>query len=178
MDKSGGSPDITPGKERPSAPHTPQAFQYGGNMKQPEEVTLARIRAVADICMDDTVSEKIQELRLAGQQAVYPYVQGLYEGYIRTDVVMAVVEGKLEFMRRAKSKGEVKRILSPPKIHYNGNEIWAEKEFYIPEEEMLMWSQASFLAPLNKVGSRRYFKLFREHFGDAICDEMDLPKDE
>lgn len=145
-------------------------------MKQPEEVTFARLRAVALICEETEVSEKLRELRLAGQRAVFPYVQKLYEGYIRTDVLMAVVDAKLEFMCKAKSKKDVDRILSPPKIHYDGREIRADPEFYVPAEEMLIWMETSFRAPLNDAGYKRYMKLFRDFFGDEMCDELGIPK--
>ncbi len=147
-------------------------------MSQPEEVTFARLRAVVTICEETGVPEKLRELRLAGQRAVYPYVQKICEdsSYIRGDVIMSIVEAKLGFMCTAKSKKDVERILSPPKIHYDGRGIWAEPEFYVPAEEMLIWSETSFLAPLNDVGYRRYMKLFRDFFGDEVCDEMGIPK--
>ena len=145
-------------------------------MKQPEEVTFARLRAVVIICEETGVPEKIRELRLAGQRVVFHYVQKLYEGYIRTDVLMAIVEAKLEFLCTARSKKEVDRILSPPRIHYDGREIKANPEFYIPAEEMLIWMETSFRVPLNDVGYKRYMKLFRDFFGDDMCDELGIPK--
>lgn len=145
-------------------------------MSQPEEVTFARLRAVVTICEETGISEKLRELRLAGQRMVYPYVQKLHDGFIRMDVIMTIVEAKLGFMCTAKSKKDVERILSPPKIHYDGRGVWAEPEFYVPAEEMLIWSETSFIAPLNDAGYRRYMKLFRDFFGDEVCDEMGIPK--
>lgn len=146
-------------------------------MTQPEEVTAALLCAIADIYEDDSVSEKLKELRLSGVREVYPYIQNLHEGYIRTDVIVTIVTAKLDFLRKAKSKAEVRKILSPPKVHYNGQEVVpTETKYHIPAEEMLIWSETSFPAPLNEAGRQRYFKLFRDYFGDELADSIGLPQ--
>lgn len=147
-------------------------------MTQPEGVTSALLHAIAEICEDKTVSEKLRELRLAAVREVYPYVQSLHEGTVRTDVILTIVMAKLDFLRKAKSKTEVQKILSPPKVHYNGREVVpTDPKYHIPAEEMLIWSETSFLAPLNEAGSRRYFQLVRDYFGDELADSIGLPRE-
>lgn len=147
-------------------------------MTQPEEVTAALLHAIAEICEDNSVSEQVQTLRLAAVRKVYPYVQTLHEGTVRTDVILTIVMAKLDFLRKAKSKTEVQKILSPPKVHYNGREVVpTDPKYHIPAEEMLIWSEISFFAPLNEAGSRRYFQLFRDYFGDELADSIGLPQE-
>ena len=62
-------------------------------MTQPEEVTAALLHAIAEICEDNSVSEQVQTLRLAAVRKVYPYVQTLHEGTVRTDVILTIFEG-------------------------------------------------------------------------------------
>lgn len=144
-------------------------------MTQPEEVTLAHLRFIIDVCEDSSVPEKVRELRLAAGREVFPYVRKLCEDYIRMDVILAIVEGKFDFLRKATSKTEVLKILSPPKVHFNGREVVPnDPEYHIPAEEMVIWSETSFLAPLNEYGFRRYMKLVKEYFGEEVAKEIGI----
>ena len=142
-------------------------------MTQPEEVTMAHLRFLVDVCEDSSASEKLRNLRLAAGREVFPYVQQLYEGFIRTDVILAIVKGKFGFLRKARSVAEVRKILSPPKVHFNGREVVPDDPTYhIPAEEMLIWSETSFIAPLSEYGYKRYMKLVREFFGEEVYKKI------
>jgi len=56
--------------------------------------------------------------------------------------------------------------LTPPKPHYNGNEIVAIGKYHIPEEELIIWSHTSLKAPLNRHGFERMMELMKQIFPD------------
>ena len=72
---------------------------------------------------------------------------------------------KLDFIKEAKTKGDIKEILNASPIISYGSEV-REGKFYIIEEELVMWSLISFQGPLNSVGYERYMKVFKEYFGE------------
>ena len=76
---------------------------------------------------------------------------------------------KLDFIKEAKTKGDIKEILNSSPIISYGSEV-REGKFYIIEEELVMWSLTSFQGPLNSVGYERYMKVFKEYFGENILD--------
>lgn len=44
----------------------------------------------------------------------------------------------------------------------------------IPEEEMLMWSEASLKAPLNSEATNRYLSLAKSFFGEKVFEECGI----
>lgn len=74
---------------------------------------------------------------------------------------------KLDYLKNAKTKADIKDILRGECISDNGYEI-VEGKFYIIEEELLMWSITSLTAPLNSKGHDRYMKVFKEYFGEDL----------
>lgn len=53
------------------------------------------------------------------------------------------------------------KILKPQFPYYNGNRFVPDK-YSVPEEELICWSEASMIAPLNDVAFQRYMELFRD----------------
>ena len=82
-------------------------------------------------------------------------------------LITAIYQKKTAFIQAAKTKTELKEILKPPAIKYNGNEIIAANKYNIPEEELIVWSMTSLRAPLTAAGFDRYMKLFKEILPEA-----------
>ena len=81
-------------------------------------------------------------------------------------LVAPIIRKKIEFIKGSTKASELKEILQPPKVHYNGNEICAVGPYAIPEEELIMWALISPHTMLIEPAVGRYRKLFREVFPD------------
>ena len=73
-----------------------------------------------------------------------------------------IAEKKVAFIKDAKTKTALSEILKPPKPRYDGNKVQCFGEYHIPEEELLIWSLTSLLAPLNDMGANRMFELMKQ----------------
>ena len=79
-----------------------------------------------------------------------------------------ILKGKLEQIKKAESKQNLKEILAPPKLRYDGNKLAPENKWVLPEEELLMWSKASLCVPLSQEGFERYMEVFKQVFPDKF----------
>jgi hypothetical protein len=79
-------------------------------------------------------------------------------------IIKPIAEKKLAFIKTATTKAELKEILEPTHIYYDGNEIQAKGKFSVPEEELIQWSMASLRAPLNSTATRRMTELMEQVF--------------
>ena len=89
------------------------------------------------------------------------------EGFL-PELIIEICRKKAEFIKEAKTKHEIKMILKPLNLRYNGNEILPANEYCIPEEEIIFWSMTSLLSPLTAAGQKRYEKLFKQLFPDKM----------
>lgn len=80
---------------------------------------------------------------------------------------LIVLYKKIEQIMKAETADDLKLILKPPSVHYNGAEVIPANKWVLPEEELIMWSNVSLMAPLNKEGLNRYMKLFKEIFPEG-----------
>jgi len=87
------------------------------------------------------------------------------EGF-RGELLEAITSKKTDFICEAKSKGDLKEIFEPPKIHYDYNKIHPVGKYHIPEEELIYWSFTSLRAPLVSYGFERYMEVFKQVFPD------------
>lgn len=88
-------------------------------------------------------------------------------GYMGDGIIfwlpLRILFKKCSMIEQAKTKKELTEIakLSLP----NGSHgSFREGPYHVPEEELLLWSRASFEAPLNQHGYKRYMELFARFF--------------
>lgn len=75
-----------------------------------------------------------------------------------------LVSKKLLHIKEAETIKDMALIMGNPEITNNGCEILPKNKWVIPEEELMLWSKTSLVAPLNDMGFKRYMKLFEELF--------------
>lgn len=107
--------------------------------------------------------DKLAGERLAAAAKVMQYARIYQEDGILIWLVDRVLEKKLGWIKAAHTKAELAEIVKPSVPHYTGGGF-SEGKYHVREEEMLLWSQASLQAPLNRIGYERYMELFREFF--------------
>ncbi len=119
-------------------------------------------KSIAELFLDEReekgniLNERLCALRNLHQIA-YSYQK---EGFL-PELVEAFFVKKAGFICKAKSKAELTEILKPSQPHFNGNHIVPDNSiYYSEEEELLLWSRTSLLAPLIDVGYERYKELF------------------
>jgi hypothetical protein len=88
-------------------------------------------------------------------------------------VIRPIIMKKIEFIKAAESKAQLKEILQPPKVRYFGGEVRPVGPYAIPEEELILWSRTSVEAggPLIAPAANRYRMLFRQVFPE-LADEF------
>jgi hypothetical protein len=107
---------------------------------------------------------KLLPERMAALIELGALMRGYQKEFLNNELVLTICEKKIEFILQAETKSNLKEILSPPKVHYNGNEVVPISKYHIVEEELLIWSMTSLWCggPLNDAGFKRYMKLFSE----------------
>ena len=127
------------------------------------EYELILLKLFAEIIVDETISDKVRELRFNALRML----QGQLNYYKNLDYMDRLIDGiakkKTELIMKAKTKTAMERIINPKAPYYNG-ETFVSDEHLTPEEELIAWSQASFQAPLSSVGYQRYKELFIQLF--------------
>ena len=83
-------------------------------------------------------------------------------GFLKS-LIYEIALKKINFLMNVKTKSEVKEILRPSAPVYNGNGFVSGGVFHIEEEELLLWSITSLMAPLNHEGFLRYQQLFHKY---------------
>jgi len=86
------------------------------------------------------------------------------EGIAEDIIIYPIIMKKIEFIKAATTESEIREIVQPPKIEYDGNKFYAVGPYVIPEEELILWSHTSAHAPLIESANKRYLKVFREVF--------------
>lgn len=107
--------------------------------------------------------ENKKEYVIAAIWSLMKYIQKFYEkGYLES-IVYQIALKKINFLMDAKTRSEVKEILRPSAPIYNGNGFIPNGIFHVEEEELLLWSEASLMAPLKNEGCLRYQYLFQKY---------------
>ena len=117
---------------------------------------------------DKLTSERVKALCMLRTKCI-----AYQKEFNNNPLILDICAKKIDFILKAKSKSELKEILSHPKVHYNGNVVIHSGRFNVEEEELLIWSLTSLWAggPLNSAGFKRYMKLFKQfypEFADQI----------
>lgn len=115
-------------------------------MKDKEKLELKKIKALFDI-REQNVKYK--------------------QRYFDEKVVNSILKKKTKLIEDAKTCEEIDRIMKGP-IPFDDSGIT------IPEEEMLMWSEASLRAPLNSEATNRYLSLAKSFFGEKVFKECGI----
>lgn len=109
-------------------------------------------------------SEKLLLKKLAAYWTVRSVCEKYLEKQIREDLVLRILEKKLELVSEAKTADEVEQILQQPRPRYSYG-IWDESSLCIPEEELAWWSIVSANNVLRPEAQERFQKLFAQVVG-------------
>lgn len=117
--------------------------------------------------------DKLLWEKLTALLQLIPIVKGLQkEGLSEDRIIKPITLKKIEFIKAASTKAQLKEILSPPKVQYQGDgKIRAVGPYAIPEEEIIIWMNTSYRGPLLNEGYQRYMELFEQIYPE-YADEL------
>jgi len=126
---------------------------------------------VAELITQEGGLNAVQELRLDALKRLMQYLNYYKKlGYVER-ILYGLAEKKGRMIMQISSKTEMEKLLKPHPPHFNGNEFIPDK-YYVPEEELICWSETSLRAPLNDAGSKRYRQVFSEVLPDVYASIM------
>mgnify|MGYP003623481261 CR=1 FL=1 len=127
--------------------------------------------AMADLHPED----KLLWEKSAALFQLIPYANALLKEMLSEDrIVRPIIMKKIEFIKAATTKSQLKEILEPPKVQYNNNgTVSPIGPYSIPEEEMIIWMNTSLRGPMYDSGVSRYLELFKQIFPEYV-DELGL----
>lgn len=124
---------------------------------------LALLPFLAELTADTVESDRVIKLRLSAFGQLRSQLEKYKQHGYMESLLFAIAKKKGNMIMRVTSKAEMERLMNPRAPHYDGNRFVPDA-YHIPEEELIAWSETSFLGPLNDVGFRRYKELFIQVF--------------
>ena len=115
------------------------------------DYSLTLIFAYAEVIAGD-MSDKVRVIRfdaLKRLQAILAFYKD--RGYME------------ELLDGIAAKTEMEKVLKPHCPHYDGVKFIPDT-YNVPEEELICWSETSFLAPIKEAGYKRYMEVFKSVF--------------
>lgn len=121
------------------------------------------ITAFFEIYEENDTPDRVKELR---SQAIFDLLPNIFyfckQGYL-FDIITSIMQKKLDFIKQANTKADIKEILETPKPHYNYKEIVPLKpKYHVEEEELLLWFEVVSKAPLVPAAYRRIGYLWKK----------------
>ena len=109
------------------------------------------------------MSDKVRVIRfdaLKRLQAILAFYKD--RGYME-ELLDGIAEKKCQMIMSVTSKTEMEKVLKPHCPHYDGVKFIPDT-YNVPEEELICWSETSFLAPIKEAGYKRYMEVFKSVF--------------
>lgn len=121
---------------------------------------LIMVAFIAEMLTMD-MPDKVRELRFNAIKKLQSRLAFYRERGYMEQLLCAIARKKAEMIMKATSKTEMEQIMKIKAPHFDGNKFIAD-EYSVPEEEMISWSEASLMAPLNSYAFNRYKELFQQ----------------
>lgn len=80
---------------------------------------------------------------------------------LSNEVICKFVRKKSEMIANAKGKDELNQIRKMPRPYFNGEKVIPRSRYDSDEEELLLWSLITEIAPISHEGMERCLELFR-----------------
>ena len=124
---------------------------------------IALIPYFAEIIAADCMTDKDRLNRFTALRVLQGQLARYKEFGYDARLLFAIAEKKGALILKASTKAELEKLKSPRCPHFDGNKFIPD-ESWVPEEELICWSETSLQGPLNEYGFKRYMELFRMVF--------------
>ena len=119
------------------------------------DYVLFLIPTLAEIICED-VTDRVRELHFSAYRQLQAHLN-FYKGRGYCEKLLCgIAKKKGQLILKTTSKAEMEKLMKPR----------APDEYNVSEEELICWSETSFLGPLNHIAYKRYMKVFGEVFPD------------
>lgn len=126
------------------------------------DYTLFLIPILAEIICED-VTDRVRELHISAYQQLQSHLSFYKKRGYCEKLLCGIAKKKGNLILKTTSKTEMGKLMKPHPPHYNGGEFIPDR-YHIPEEELICWSETSFLGPLIEPAYKRYLQVFKEVF--------------
>lgn len=131
-------------------------------------------KALAEVVLDTTCSEKEREVRLECSTQIFGRANAYLKKGFLPDVVEAFFVRKMKGLPLVSTKQDMQDFLKVSTPHYFGGKFTVSNiPYYSEEEELLLWSETSLRGPLITAGYERYDIRFdlESFYGGLHCGE-------
>ena len=115
------------------------------------------------VIITEDVSDTVRINRFEAFQKMRGYLKHYQERGFPLGLILGIMVRKGYMILCTTTKKEMEGIVIPKAPHYDGSKF-VPGEYFVPQEELICWSETSLIAPLNHVGLRRYLEVFKMAF--------------
>lgn len=135
-----------------------------------ERTTTSTVDKIMDVIADDTISDRVRELRTEALSTALRILNGYIEEGYDEKLIDAIRHKRFGFIMQATTIAEVKQINSfvPPRDNFGT--IVIDSPYHIEEEELIIWNEAAARAPLNPLAMERIALIFKRIYGFSLDD--------
>ena len=123
------------------------------------------------VSMVEDVPDKTRGNRMKALFELRNYLHHYLKRGFPLNVVFPILKRKGHMILCSSTKKEMDLIVKPRCPHYDGGKFITDK-YYVPEEELIAWSETSLNAPLGQTGFKWYFEVFQMVFPER-CKELE-----
>lgn len=112
------------------------------------------------IIIAEDASDTVRINRFEAFQKMRGYLKHYQERGFPLGLILGIMVRKGYMILCATTKKEMEGIVIPKAPRYDGSKF-VPGEYFVPQEELICWSETSLIAPLNSVGVKRYMEVFK-----------------
>lgn len=118
---------------------------------------------ILSVAIVEDASDNVRENRTKAILELRNYLKHYLERGFPLNVVFPILKRKGHMILCSSTKNEMDLIVKPRCPHFDGSKFIID-EYFVPEEELISWSEASLKAPLGYIGAKRYLEVFQMVF--------------
>lgn len=134
-------------------------------------IDLEYICYISELLMDQKQTKELLSRRFAAIRRARGIALMYEEEGLLPELIEAVFCKKADFIMKAKTKGEMEKILKPSVPQYSCGKFSPGDKYHIEEEELILWSKTSLKGPLIPEGYKRFRELFQKYVGIEVENE-------
>lgn len=115
------------------------------------------------IIIAEDVSDTVRINRFEAFQKMRGYLKHYQERGFPLGLILGIMVRKGYMILCTTTKKDMECIVIPKAPRYDGSKF-VSGEYFVPQEELICWSETSLIAPLNSVGTKRFMEVFQMVF--------------
>ena len=112
------------------------------------------------IIIVEDVSDTVRINRFEAFQKMRGYLKHYQERGFSLGLILGIMVRKGYMILCTTTKKEMEGIVIPKAPHYDGSKF-ITGEYFVPQEELICWSETSLISPLISIGTKRFMEVFK-----------------